>query len=210
MTQQTYKLSTLHDDTQISMDESGKVITAGELKKDIITGKGFYEYHDWYIAEDKKWEPNAEAMLETYIDNKMDDMYEEWDERAKECITVEGLKKLQAVLDEMFHDEHATKYWVLSDLIEIDLQPSAKEDVPKAYYDVFKMPAGSSIDEVVDRLKADAHQGHLTRFRFNGVWLYSDTVDLEEAYLQITKKPKSWHDEEMARIRTKMEAGETE
>lgn len=55
----------------------------------------------------------------------------------------------------------------------------------------------ATIDEAVAILKEYDEKGELTRLNFNGIWLYSDTVTLEDAYQSITGKSTSEHDKEL-------------
>ena len=55
----------------------------------------------------------------------------------------------------------------------------------------------ATIDEAVAILKEHDERGELARLNFNGIWLYSDTVTLEDAYQSITGKSTSEHDKEL-------------
>ena len=55
----------------------------------------------------------------------------------------------------------------------------------------------ATIDEAAAILKEYDERGELVRLNFNGIWLYSDTVTLEDAYQRITGKSTSEHDKEL-------------
>lgn len=55
----------------------------------------------------------------------------------------------------------------------------------------------ATIDEAVAILKEHDERGELVRFNFNGIWLYSDTITLEDAYQSITGKSAYEHDKEL-------------
>lgn len=97
------KLSQLNDDVEVSIEESSTVYTVAELKAEILDGEPHHESPKWYTIKRRKWSPNARWMIENYIDNEHEDMYEDWDERAWDCIEKESaVTKVQKVLDEVF------------------------------------------------------------------------------------------------------------
>ncbi|MNV92210.1 hypothetical protein D3C71_1867810 [compost metagenome] len=51
-------------------------------------------------------------------------MYEDWDERARDCIKPEHIEKIQAVLDEAFKGGYETEYWTYVNPVEIDIRPT--------------------------------------------------------------------------------------
>lgn len=55
----------------------------------------------------------------------------------------------------------------------------------------------ATIDEAVAVLKEYDEKGELVRLNFNGIWLYSDTVTLEDAYQSITGKSIYEYDKEL-------------
>jgi hypothetical protein len=106
-------LSEISDDTMLSYEDSHETVTALELRQMIAAGEIKPLDHTWIVAEPKVWKPDAEYMIIQYIENEYQDMYEDWDERANDCIKPEHIAKIQAVLDEAFSDGHATQYWML-------------------------------------------------------------------------------------------------
>jgi hypothetical protein len=108
----TVKLSELPGDTQLSYQDAPYTISANDLIKRIGDGEDLVE-QTWYVACEKRWGPNAKYMLDQYIENEYDVMYEDWNERARDCLKQEHYDRIQAVLDEAFKGDHATKYWML-------------------------------------------------------------------------------------------------
>jgi hypothetical protein len=60
----------------------------------------------------------------------------------------------------------------------------------KKYEQVDFLP-GSTIEQAVNKLLSYREKGKLAVAKFNGVTLYSDTVTLDSAYLEITGKTKT-------------------
>jgi hypothetical protein len=54
-----------------------------------------------------------------------------------------------------------------------------------------RFPLGSTIDQAVDELLAYRRFGKLAYGKFNGVFLFSDTVSLDVAYQHITGMTKA-------------------
>ncbi len=106
-------LSEIPEDTMLSYEDSHETLTAAELRQKIADGEVKPLDHTWIVADPKVWKPDAKYMIGQYIENEYQDMYEDWDERANDCIEPEHLAKLQVVLDEIFKDDYATKYWML-------------------------------------------------------------------------------------------------
>ncbi|MFT9820322.1 hypothetical protein [Lysinibacillus sp. NPDC056185] len=46
-------------------------------------------------------------------------MYEDWDDRANECVTDEILQKIQTILDKAFASDSVKQYWTLEKKIVI-------------------------------------------------------------------------------------------
>lgn len=120
-------LSELPSETELSVEESGYTITAGELHRDLERDGDLDQANDnWYTIQRKRWKPNAHHMIETYIDHQYDDMYEEWDTRAKECLNDEHYQKIQEVLNEAFKGDSATEYWSYEKGVIIDTPIKSK------------------------------------------------------------------------------------
>ncbi|MEK3838666.1 hypothetical protein [Paenibacillus sp. FSL R7-0128] len=109
----TVLLSEIPDDTMLSYEDYHETVTALELRQMIAAGEVKKSDHTWIVTEPRVWKPDAKYMIDQYIENEYQDMYEDWDERANDCITPEHIAKIQAVLDEAFSDGHATQYWML-------------------------------------------------------------------------------------------------
>lgn len=119
------KLSELSNEIELCVEESNVVYTVAELKREIVElGESHHETDNWFIIKKKKWKPNAVRMVEKYIENEYDDMYEDWDERAMDCMTDEYMNKIQEILNEAFKDKDATVYWSYEEPIEIDIFPN--------------------------------------------------------------------------------------
>ncbi|HAM79579.1 MAG TPA: hypothetical protein DCO80_02065 [Ornithinibacillus sp.] len=118
------KLSELADDVEVSIEESSTVYTVAELKHEILEiGEPHHESSNWYTITRKRWKPNAMHMVENYIEREYDEMYEDWDSRAMDCLTDEVVSKIQSILDKAFEGDYATLYWTCEDRVEIDIQP---------------------------------------------------------------------------------------
>ncbi|MEH7249205.1 hypothetical protein V7114_20810 [Neobacillus niacini] len=119
------KLSQLNDDAEVSIEESSTVYTVAELKGEILElGEPHHESPNWYTITRKKWVADAHLMLDRYIDCERDDMYEDWENRAWDCIESHGVVgKIQAILDEAYKTDHATAYWEYDQPVEIDIFP---------------------------------------------------------------------------------------
>lgn len=113
------KLSELSDETIVSFEEAGYTLTVAELKEELSKDDEAAE-RTWYVVEAQTWQPDAQFMLENYIESEYQEMYEDWDERAMDCITDDVKAKIQAVLDEAFKDPSVKNYWTLEKEIELD------------------------------------------------------------------------------------------
>lgn len=118
------KLSQLADDTEISNDSDLRIIEAGELKHEILN-YGDDSTGQWFTTKRKKWHPCAQSMIEDYIDGQSDEMYEDWIERAMDCVSDVLVKNIQALLDEAFEGDGATVYWEFDKPVEIDISPKS-------------------------------------------------------------------------------------
>lgn len=116
------KLSELNDDVEVAYEE-GDVYTVAELKAELldpICDDEFF-YKQWFLIERKRWKPDAQSMVESFIDNEYQDMYEDWDERAMDCFNKNIITELQDILDKAFKSDYATVYWNHAEAIEIDI-----------------------------------------------------------------------------------------
>jgi hypothetical protein len=62
-------------------------------------------------------------------------------------------------------------------------------------YEQVEFLLGSTIEHIVNELLSYREKGKLAVAKFNGVTLYSDTVTLDSAYLEITGITKTEFDE---------------
>ncbi|MGG0667881.1 hypothetical protein ABE073_05045 [Lederbergia citrisecunda] len=116
------KLSQLADDVEISNDGTLRIWTVEELKSEITQFRD-EQTGQWFTVKRKKWQPCAQSMIEDYIDNQSDQMYEDWNERAMDCISDVLVENIQTLLDEAFNGDDATVYWEWDKPIEIDIFP---------------------------------------------------------------------------------------
>lgn len=116
----TLKLSQLADDIQITSDSNTtRVWEVEELKWAIYDG--FDPIGEWYTVKSKKWKPSARFMIESYIENEYDSMYEDWDERAMDCISDTLIENIQTLLDEAFKCDLVSIYYEYDKPVEIDV-----------------------------------------------------------------------------------------
>lgn len=73
------------------------------------------------------------------------------------------------------------------------LNKSEKDDINMKEYVEIEMYFGN-IEKAVKLLQEQHAKGCLTKLKFNGHWLYSDTVTLDCAYKEITGHTKAEHD----------------
>ena len=67
-------------------------------------------------------------------------------------------------------------------------------------YEKINFRLGSSVEEAVNELLNYKDNGHLVSGNFNGVTLYSDTVTMDSAYLEITGNNKKDFDEYVSKL----------
>lgn len=105
-------LSTLSDDVILSYEYATYTLTPSELRQRIEEGEALGN-HTWYVCTPHKWKADAKRMIESYIDDQCQDMYEDWEEHAMDCLQQEHYDRIQAILDEAFSSEAVTDYWML-------------------------------------------------------------------------------------------------
>ncbi|QNK89413.1 hypothetical protein H7992_07030 [Sporosarcina sp. resist] len=121
------KLSELDDNIEIAKEETSSFYTVGELKREIL--KFDSEDHfigQWFTVEKKRWQPCAQSMIESYIDGQSDEMYEDWSERALDCVSESLIDKVQKLLNGAFEGDDATVYWEWDKPVEIDILPKSQ------------------------------------------------------------------------------------
>ena len=62
----------------------------------------------------------------------------------------------------------------------------------------------SPLERCVERLLEYKEKGELVKYEFNGHWLYSDTVTMDSAFLEVTGKNKADFDKEQEELREKL------
>lgn len=113
MVKETVLLSELSNDEMLAYEDGHEVYTPQELRERIEAGEEL-NHHTWYVSTPQEWKPSAKQMIDDHIENEYDNgMYEDWDDRARDCITQEHIDKIQAVLDDMFKGDSVRKYWTL-------------------------------------------------------------------------------------------------
>ncbi|MCC2528214.1 hypothetical protein LKL24_12390 [Bacillus halotolerans] len=123
------KLSELPDQTEIGIEDSNTISTVEEVKSGIQRyGEPHHLNGDWYTVKRRKWRPDANRMIDVYIENELDDMYENWDEHAWDCLPDDVVCKIQLILNEAFKGDRATSYWTYEQPVEIDVYPNTKGD----------------------------------------------------------------------------------
>lgn len=111
------KLSSLEDEALVlHVDYYFTLISAQELRDMLKEGEVTTE--EWYIAEKRKWVPDARYMLDSYIENEADAMYEGWEDNAFACVNKEWVHKIDAILEKMF-DESTRTYYVGTQEIDV-------------------------------------------------------------------------------------------
>ena len=119
------KLSQLSDDVEISIVESSTVYTVEKLKHEIIkVGEPHHMSSNWYTVIRHKWQPSAEGMIDSYLDNESCELYEDFYSAAMEEISKEAIEKIQSILDEVFKNNSVSDYWTYEKPVEIDIFPS--------------------------------------------------------------------------------------
>ena len=118
------KLSELANDAELSYEDAGYVYTTHELKRDLLDPEedDYPLAKDWYLVERKRWTPDAKTMIADYIENEYQSMYEDWDERAMDCVSEEVVSKIQAVLEEAFKGDSVAAYWDQTEEVQIDME----------------------------------------------------------------------------------------
>ena len=107
-------LEDLPDDKLVCSEYFSYVMTVAELKIELENGNNdSFSEEVWYTAKPMRWNPDARYMLDSYIENEYQEMYEDWDGLASEYITDEVVDKIQKILDDAFSGEHVKQYYTL-------------------------------------------------------------------------------------------------
>ncbi|MDK8188810.1 hypothetical protein QP794_01770 [Paenibacillus sp. UMB7766-LJ446] len=103
------KLSQLPEDTQLSYEGAACTYSVRHVRE-MIGGDGDWALQEWKVCTPKTWNPDAEYMIENYIDHESsNELPEDLSIDIARNVMKEGLAKIQAVLDEML-GEH--QYWM--------------------------------------------------------------------------------------------------
>lgn len=118
MAYEKVKLSDLSEETEVSFEDATYTLTVGELKEELLKDDEAIE-RTWYVVKAQTWQPDANRMIEDYIESEYQEMYEDWDERAMDCINDDIISKVQTILDEAFKSPSVKNYWTFEKEIEI-------------------------------------------------------------------------------------------
>ncbi|MCI3197650.1 hypothetical protein GXP75_18635 [Bacillus sp. HU-1818] len=117
------KLSELPGEIEIATAINPSLLyTVDEVKAEIEGGKPHHE-KTWVIINSRKWKPNADQMIDKYLDDENENMYEGWYEKAKANISNDAIQKIQSILDGELNYPGLTDYWTLEGEVEIDIFP---------------------------------------------------------------------------------------
>ena len=118
MSMDTVLLEDLKNDEMVSFEDANYTLTVSQLKEELMEDSETAK-KTWYVAVPETWTPDARSMLETYLENEYQEMYEDWDERAADCVTDDVVQKLQAIMDDAFKSPNVKNYWSLGKRIVI-------------------------------------------------------------------------------------------
>lgn len=121
------KLSELPDDIEVSAEYSGTTYTVAELKREIIEmNELHHETKGWHVISRQKWHPDAESMIDDYIERNADDLFEDAYESMRDPINEDRVARIQAIMDEAFPG--GFDYWEYGKDVEIDIFPPERGD----------------------------------------------------------------------------------
>lgn len=148
----TLRLSELPDYVELAIEDSSMVYTVEELKREIAElGEPHHLSGSWYVIQRKKWVPNAVDMVDCYLEWKSDDMYDDWYERAFECLSQYHFRRIQSVLEDAFDTDYATAYWDYCDSVIIDIVPHHEDNHGVIVRDLNKL--NTMIDQEIPHFK---------------------------------------------------------
>lgn len=118
------KLSELPKDVQIAKEDVNIIYTVGELIHEIkVLGEDHSDGY-WYTCVPDTWKPDARYMLKRYIEQEYDEMYEDWDQRAWDCLKEEDFDAIQVILENAFkRDNGVMNFFRFDKEVEIDINP---------------------------------------------------------------------------------------
>lgn len=118
------KLSELKDEDVIYPPDHHGVWTVKEFKKEWTNewDREHLSKFQWCLGERLEWSPDAEYMIESYIDSQYDSMYEDWDDFISSfLLDKEVIEQVQEVLDEKLKNIDTSYYEAVADVvIDID------------------------------------------------------------------------------------------
>lgn len=94
-------LSHLPEDEMILNEHTEHVLNVGEI---IEEGTEDLRKDGWYVANKETWKPSAQQMLEQYLDNESDDMYEDFSENVYHSLK-DVLPKIQDILNQTLEND---------------------------------------------------------------------------------------------------------
>lgn len=120
------KLSQLALDTLIGREEQSPK-TVEEVITEIKDGEPHGDYA-WYLTKVHYWKPDAERMIDRYIQDEYEDMYEDWDERAYD-IFKRLVPQIQKILEETVekNKDCVSVYYTCGEEVEIDVEYEGAE-----------------------------------------------------------------------------------
>ncbi|KQY83752.1 hypothetical protein ASD24_29535 [Paenibacillus sp. Root52] len=95
------KLSELPEITQLSYEGATCTYTIQQVRT-LISEDAEWAAYDWHVCTPVTWKPSAKKMIENYIEQEHQNMYEEWDVQAAACVTTENITEIQVIIDKMF------------------------------------------------------------------------------------------------------------
>jgi len=162
------RLSKLADDIVVSYEgaSENEIYTVKELKDAIIKyNESHHETEGWGIVQEKKkWQPNAQVMLDAYIKNEQLEMYKGWSDRAWRRLDESVVAEIQKILTEAFkyNFESEIEYCTFSKAVVIDIIPPYYEKSFKILSNMYGYDRavliyhGMSVDEALAYSDEDA------------------------------------------------------
>lgn len=108
----TVKLSELEGDVMLFQDEETP-ISVKDLRHELANGTET-RTEGWSIAVPTVWTPDAESMIERYVDAEAWDLWEDADVRMMDELSPH-IKEIQRILDGI-----GVPYWECGEMVEID------------------------------------------------------------------------------------------
>ncbi|KXZ17913.1 hypothetical protein AXI59_01295 [Bacillus nakamurai] len=126
--QPAMKLSELPGEMEIAASNNLSLLyTVDEVKAEIEGGEPHHEDR-WFIIERREWKPNVDLMIDRYLDDVDEDMYEGFYEKAKANISDDVIQKIQLILEGALNKPNITDYWTLEEEVNIDIFPGEEAE----------------------------------------------------------------------------------